>query len=626
MLQNIRDNIQGVVAKVIIGIITVPFAIFGVETLIHGSSVVEVAKVNGEKLTEVELHQAINTQKRQMLAMMGDNVQPEMLDDNALRGPALESLINQRLLQQSAEGMKMRMPVAAVDQTILSMGAFQENGQFSPERFQMLLRNQGYSPVHFKQLLQQEMIINQLRSGFADSDFVTPVEMNTVVGLLQQQRSYRFLTVPHAALAGKVSVSDADAEKYYQEHQDKFLSEERVKLEYVELRAQDFSKPVDDAAVRAEYDRMMASFKPETQRHAAHIQIDITKQRNEAQAKALIDDIGKRIAAGEPFDQLARQYSDDLGSKASGGDVGVSDGQTFPPDFEQVLGTLKVGQVSAPVKFDTGYRIIKLLDMQTQEKPTLEQKKDEIAKQLQQGGALPELQKSVEKLRDLVFNSDNLKTPADQLGLKTSESDWLDRKSADPVLGNPKVIAAAFSDEVLKDHNNSDVLELAPDHYLVLRVKEHEAAKAKPLAEVKPAIVAMLTEQRANEAARTIAQQLAIQVRDGQDLQKVAAQQGYATQSVENSERNNGALNQEVLRAAFAMPKPAAGQTSLDVASLSNGDVAVVQLQRVAEGAPDSFNPTQRNALAAQLRMASGAASFTGFVDSVKERAEIIRH
>lgn len=626
MLQNIRNNIQGVVAKVIIGIITIPFAIFGIETLISGSNVVEVAKVNGDKITEVDLQQAIHTQKRQMLMMMGDKVQPEMLEDNALRGPALDALINQRLLQQSADQLQVRIPVRAVDQTILSMGAFQENGRFSAERFQTLLRNQGYTPVYFKQMLQQELTINQLRSGFSDTDFVTAAEADKVVGLLQQQRSFRYLTIPLATLAAKVNLTDADIENFYKAHPDNFKTEERVRLEYIELRAQDFFKPVDDAAVRAEYDRMVAGFKAETDRHAAHILVEVNPQRSDAQAKALAEDIEKKIAAGEPFDKLAEQYSDDVGSKSNGGDVGSSKGDAFPPDFEQALAKLKVGQVSAPVKSDAGYHIIKLLDEQGAQAPSFEEKKDEIATQLQQGGALPELQRNVEKLRDLVFNSDGLKTPADQLGLQTRESDWLDRKSTDPVFGDAKVVAATFSSEVLKDHNNSDVLELSPDHYLVLRVKEHEPAKTKPLAEVKPSIVATLTQERANEEARKLAEQLQAQVAKGEDLQKVAAQHGYSTSGVDNSERSNGAVNQEVLRAAFAMPKPAASQPSLDAVNLSNGDVAIVQLVAVKEGAPDSFNPTQRNALAAQLRMSNGTASFAAYMDDLKANAEIKRH
>ncbi|HSB98159.1 MAG TPA: SurA N-terminal domain-containing protein, partial [Spongiibacteraceae bacterium] len=399
MLQNIRDNVQGLVAKVIIGLIVVPFAIFGIESLVGGGGPADVAKVNGEKIGEPELVQAINVQKRQLLARMGDDVQPALLDDAALRGPALDGLITQHLLKQSAEALKLRLPVQAVDQTILSMAAFQDNGKFSPERYEMLLRNQGYSTAYFKQLMQQELLINQLHSAFVGSDFVTPAELKTVAGLLQQQRSFRYVTIPVAGLAEKVNVSDADIAAYYKEHVDQFLRDERIKLEYIELRSEDYAQAIDNGAVKAEYDREMADFKVSTERHAAHILIEADKQRDDAQAQALIATVAKRLAAGEDFGKLAVQYSDDVGSKTSGGDLGVSSGDAFPPQFEAVLSKLRVGEVSAPIKSASGYHLIKLLEQQTRERPTFEQRKAEITRRLQQGAAHPELVKNVEKLR-----------------------------------------------------------------------------------------------------------------------------------------------------------------------------------------------------------------------------------
>jgi peptidyl-prolyl cis-trans isomerase D len=287
---------------------------------------------------------------------------------------------------------------------------------------------------------------------------------------------------------------------------------------------------------------------------------------------------------------------------------------------------LKVGDVSPPVKSESGYHLIKLVDQQTKEKPTFEEKKAELAKRLQQGGAQPELVKAVEHLRDLVFNSDGLKGPAEQLKLSLHESDWLDRKTRDPLLSNAKVVSAAFSSEVLKDHNNSDVIELAPDHYLVLRIKDHEAATPEPLETVKPAIVSKLKQERANEEGQKAAQQLLAQVRQGEDLQKLAAQSGYSVQNIEKSARNNGEVPAELLRAVFAMPRPTEQQLSLNTISLGNGDVALLQLQGVTEGTSEGLNPIQRNGLVAQLRQSFGTAAFAAYVESVRGRADIKRH
>lgn len=628
MLQNIRDNIQGTVAKVIIAIVIVPFAIFGIESLIgNGGGPAEVARVNGDKITELELQQAIGIQKRQMLAMMGDNVQPELLEDSALRGPALDGLISQHLLQRGAADLKLGIPVPVVDQTIIAMPAFQENNQFSPERYQMLLRNQGYTPAYFKHLLQQELVVNQLHSGVVESDFVTQSELQQVAGLLQQQRSFHYLVIPLAGLADKVTVADADLQAYYQEHQDKFLREERVKLEYIELQAADYAAPVDAAAIKAEYEREMAGFSAATERHAAHILIETNDKRSDEQARELADSLAKKVGAGEDFAKLAAQYSDDMGSKGSGGDLGTSTGDAFPPAFEAELAKLKVGEVSAPVKTEAGYHVIKLIDQQTKERPTFEQRQAEIAQRLQQSEAQPALVKMVEKLRDLVFNSEGLSAPAQELKLKLHESDWLDRKTADTLLSNPKIIAAAFSQEVVKEGNNSEVIELSPDHYLVLRAKEYQAAVPRQFAEVSSDIAVVVRQQKAAEEAKRVAQELAQQLQSGEELEKQAAQRGYVAKTVAKATRNSGAATPEILRAAFSMPRAAKGEilptTAVD---LSSGDIALLQLQEVAEGAPDSLNPTQRAALLAQLRQSFGTAGFAATMENLRARAEIKRH
>lgn len=626
MLQNIRNNVQGLVAKVIMGLLVVPFAIFGIESLVSNNGPTEVAKVNGEKIREPELAQAINIQKRQLLARMGDNVQPEQLDDAVLRGPTLDDLISQHLLKQSAESMKLALPAHAVDQTILSIPAFQDNGKFSPERYEMLLRNQGYSTLYFKQLMQRELLINQLHLAFVGSDFVTPAELKVVAGLLQQQRSFRYTTLPIAGLADKIDVSDADVKTYYAEHSKEFLSEERVKLDYIELRAADYFQPVDDAAVKSEYEREMAAFKPRTERHAAHIMIEVNKQRDDAQAQALAASIAQKLKGGEDFAKLAAQYSDDIGSKSNGGDLGTSTGDAFPAQFEAALAKLGVGQVSEPVKSDSGYHLIKLVDQQTSERPTFEQRKAEITQRLQQGGAGPELAKNVEKLRDLVFNSDGLSGPAQQVKSALHTSDWIDRKSTDPLLGNPKVLSAAFGQEVLKEGNNSDVLELTPDHYIVLRVKEHVEAAPKPIEEVRPAIIAAVKQQRANAKIMADAQKLIEQVKQGGDFAKLAGQLGYPVKTVEKTARNNGAVGPELLRAAFALPKVAKDGSAIDSLPLANGDVAVLQLQDVTDGAPDSLNPGQREALLAQLQQDFGKAGFAAFMEDIRAKADIKRH
>ena len=363
-----------------------------------------------------------------------------------------------------------------------------------------------------------------------------------------------------------------------------------------------------------------------TERRAAHILVEINAQRTEQQARELADSIRQKIAAGEDFAALAAQYSDDLGSKNSGGDLGVSDGTVFPALFEQTLAAIKAGEVSAPVKTDDGFELLKLIDVHTKPLPTFAEKKAEIAQRLLREKAQPELLKSVEKLRDLVFNSESLSGPATELKLAVKESDWLEQKNADPVFGNEKVMAAAFSPEVLKDRNNSDVIELTPDHYVVVRVKEHQAAAAKPLANVSGEVVSALKKERANEQAKQIAADITQRVAQGEDFKKAVTAAGYTPKTVEKATRSGGVASPELLRAVFAMSRPLAGKSMpVDTVNVGEGDLALMQLSDVVEGQPDSLSPPQRAAVVAQLRQGFGMADFAAFLESLRTRAEIER-
>lgn len=625
MLQNIRDNIQGLVAKVIIALIIVPFAIFGVETLVSSRGPAPVAKVNGDKIGESELLQMISQQKRQLMAMMGERVQPEMLDDARLRGPSLDTLITQKLLEQGAETLKLRVSPSALDASIVGMPQFQENGKFSPERYQQLLRAQNLTPGYFKQMLQREVVIDQLQSGLAESDFATAAEIDVVTGLLQQQRSYSYVLIPLAPYAEKIELADADINQYYQAHGDQYLRDERVKLEYIELRAADFAKPVDEAAVRAEYDKFAAAFKPATERHAAHILVEINDKRDDAAALARIQEAAKKLAAGEKFDALAPAYSDDAASSGNGGDIGVSRGDTFPPELEQTLATMKPGDVSAPVKSVAGYHLVKLLDAQTETLPSFESRKAEIEQRLATGDAQPQLLKLVETLRDQAFNAEGLADLAKNHQLSVKESDWIDHKTTDPLFASAKVQAAAFSSEVIKDGNNSDVIELSPDHYIILRMKAHEAASPRPLDEVKPQIVATLKRERALAEAQKQAEQLKSQVEQGSDFAQAATAAGYKPQNVVDATRNSTATSADITRAAFSLPRATDGKPALSVAPVGDAGIAVLQLQAVKQGSNESLNATQRAGLTKQLEQMTATADFVAYMDSLRKAAKIER-
>jgi peptidyl-prolyl cis-trans isomerase D len=422
----------------------------------------------------------------------------------------------------------------------------------------------------------------------AESELVTQAELARVAAMLQQKRDFGYVRVAAAPLAEKVAPSDAEIEAYYSANGGRFMQPEQVRLAFVELRTEQFIKPVEEARVRAEYEREVAAFLAGTQRHAAHILIEINGERSAEQAQAEAGELAAKARAGDDFAELARQYSDDLGSRDNGGDLGVSSGDAFPEPFEAALAQLAEGEVSEPVRTDAGFHVIKLLDVEEVTPPGFEQRRAEIEQRLSHSSARPALLQAVERMRDMAFNSDSLEGPARQLSLSVQRSDWLTRDNDDPLFSQSRLMAAAFSDDVLKDGNNSDAIELSPDHFVVLRVADHRPPAQRPLAEVRGEVVEQLQREQGSEQARQLAETLRQQWQQGgADAAEAATAQGLGYTQVDGATRQGGDTDPELLGLAFELAPPAEGETAYRVATLANGDVVALRLQRVADGKLD---------------------------------------
>ena len=230
MLQDIRSNIQGTMAKIIIGLIVISFSIFGIESILLGGGGSGIAEVNGEDISALEVQQAVNTQKRQLIAMMGDSIDPAMLDDDRLAAQALEGIINRRLLMQSADDMGLVVSERELGTVVAGMEQFQLDGQFSPEVYKSVLSSAGYTPASFRQGLAQDLVLNQVRSGLAGSDFATPAELALNATITAEQRDVRYLTLPVAGFRQDIDVSDAQVEQWYTANQAGYTTEESVDL------------------------------------------------------------------------------------------------------------------------------------------------------------------------------------------------------------------------------------------------------------------------------------------------------------------------------------------------------------------------------------------------------------
>lgn len=620
MLQTIRNNTQGPMAKVIIAIIIVPFAIFGVESLISIGGGDVAAEVNGEEIHPNEVARAVNSQQQRLLAQMGENIDPATLDESRLKGPVLDLLIDQRLLIQHADKLGMSVPDQLVDRVIVSAPEFREGDRFSPERYRAILANQGYTPAWFKnEVVRKEMLIGQLQRGLLLSEFATGTEVDQLAALAAQKRSYEWLQVP-AVSANPSSVGEEAVEAFYEANGEQFLQPERVRLAYVELKSEDFANAeVDEAAVRAEYEREVGEAATAAQREVAHILIDTPGDAGRAE----VEQLAEQLSQGADFSELAAEHSDDPGSRSAGGYLGFTTGSTFPEPFEAAAANLAVGEVSEPVETEAGWHLVKVLSEQQSEAPSFDERRDEIARQLASAQAQPELMKAVERMRDLTFNADDLADPAAAVDAQVQQSNWLTRDNDHPVLGHPAVIAAAFGEEVLREGHNSDAIELAPDHFVFVRVREHQEAQPLPLAEVRDEIAQRLAEQEALVATRARARELLGQAREG-DIAQVASEANVRHGRVEDALRTAESPLPGLTPAVFGLPKPTENAVH-DVVELDDGSVAIVALRSVEPGSAEGLSAAERDAWRRQLAMGEGQNMFMALLHHLRASAEIER-
>ncbi|AXP02424.1 peptidylprolyl isomerase [Pseudomonas fluorescens] len=622
MLQNIRDNSQGWIAKTIIGVIVALMALTGFDAIFKATTNSnEAAKVNGENISQNELSQAVDMQRRQLMQQLGKDFDASLLDEKMLRDSALKGLIDRKLLLQGAHDAKFAFSEAALDQVILQTPEFQVDGKFSAERFDQVIRQLGYSRMQFRQMLAQEMLIGQLRAGLAGSGFVTDAQVLAFARLEKQTRDFSTLNIK--ADPASVKLTDDEVKAYYDQHAKEFMTPDQVVIDYLELKKASFFDQVSvkDEDLQAAYQKEIANLSE--QRRAAHILIEVNDKVTEAQAKAKIEEIQARLAKGESFEALAKEFSQDPGSANNGGDLGYAGPGVYDPEFEKALYALNKDQVSAPVRTDFGLHLIKLLGVEAPEVPTFASLKDKLTRELKTQQVEQRFVEATKQLEDASFEASDLAQPAQDLKLTVHTSAPFGREGGEGIAANRAVVTAAFSPEVLDEGANSTAIELDPETVVVLRAKEHRKPEQLPLDKVAGPIRAQLAKEHASAAAKTRADELIASLRDGKTaLDKPIEGQGWRT--AEAATRNQEGIDPAVLQALFRMPKPESkDKPTFSSVTLPDGSLVVVRLNGVNEAAAptDEEKAEYRRYLASRV----GQQDFAAYRKQLESQADIKR-
>ncbi|WP_346992853.1 SurA N-terminal domain-containing protein [Alteromonas gracilis] len=624
MLERIREGSQGPWAMAIIALIVLSFVFAGVGSYLTSSGTTAVATVNGEEISAQELERAYQNQRAQMESQYGESIAQLFSSEQYLadfRKNVLDRLIAEKLIQQQAAEMGLRVSDEQIRETIVQMPEFQFGGQFDNERFQAILRQNGFQVADFRDYLRIQMTQNQLTAALTNSSFALDGEVEQANALQRQTRNAKYAMVNADAFADTVEVTEADVEAFYNNNIASFDTEEQVKLAYVKLSAEDLKSrvSVDEDAVRTYYDNNINSYGKEEERRVSHILIEAGDDADAARQKA--QSLKAELDNGADFAALAEANSDDTFSAENGGDLDFITPEMMDPAFDEAaFGLESVGDISDVVETDFGFHIVKLTDLREAQVKAFDEVASEIRDALLYDAAMEKYFELQNTMAEIAFEvPDTLEDVASAVDLPVQESVLFSRNTAPVDLSAPALLDAAFSAELVEEGLNSDIIELDEENIVVVRVVEHLPQRTQSLDEVREGIEASVKAEKAREAAEAWAFDIAQKVRAGESVEEALNAKSVSWETAEDVPRAGGTLARAIVDTLFSLAPE--GDNKVDVATTVNGDVAVVELAAV--NAAPVLEAGLGEGLKQRLAQVQGQRLYQQYVEALRAKADV---
>lgn len=625
MLQQIRDKTQGIISKILVGLLIAVFALWGLDTIVGNFLVsTPTLTVNGDEILSQEIDSVTQQKAQEVIAELGENPDLSLLDETVLREAAVNELIQRTLLQQSAKSAGMGVSPSAIDLRIAQNQDFQVDGVFNAERANLVLQGAGYTPSGYRSVLAQDLLLNQQLAAYTATGLITPDQLTQLAALVHQKRTLRYLTIAASTFTDSVIVSEEEINSFYNQNQADFQQEEVVNVEYLELDKEALFAEVSvtEEQLQAAYQQEVADYQAQTERRASHILWEATTDEEFTAARLEAAAVKARLDSGEEFAALAAEFSDDTGSAQGGGDVGFTTGDSFVAPFEEALRNLAVNEVSEPVQTEFGIHLIKLTEVSETAIESFEMRRAALERDFKQKEVDTLYITRVEDLKNLAFESPDLEEPASRLNLVKQTSGLFGRSGGSGIAAEAAVQDAAFTTEVMEDGLNSEVLTLG-DRSVVLRVIDHQPAQIKSLDIVRGEVEVGVRLEKAEAQAKALGESFINGMKNGDNIDGLLAAQNLTWLQVDAIERTVPTVNPEITDRAFTMPRPAEGRTEISGFSLGSGDYVVIELQSVVDGTPADFREGEEQNMRNFLSQQAGANDISGYITSLEARADI---
>lgn len=608
------------VVQFVLVLIILPFAFWGVDSYRKSGAGESLASVNGDKISQPEFENALRQQEQRMREMAGPAFDQTIFDKPEVKHSILEGLVTQHLLMTEARKTGLTVSDEQLAAIIGGIPAFQKEGKFDKHQYETVLSAQNMSPLIFESKVRQEISSRQLTDAYTQNGYAANAVVDGLIRLNEQTRVVSLANFELDKVLNQVKVSEASVKEYYTKNQNEFQTAERAKVEYVVFSAESLLPQISvgDAEVKKYYEEHAAEFGSQEQRQASHILITVAAQASDADksaAKSKAEQVLLQVKQSPAsFAALAKQYSQDPGSAANGGDLGMFARGAMVKPFEEAVFKLKVGEISELVQSDFGFHIIRLTAVNAAKTRPYSEVASLITQRLKMQKASDKFAELAEKFSSTVYEqSDSLKPAADLVKADVVQGGWLNKGQPAGNLWTDKVLQAVFAEDAIKNKRNAAAIEIAPNTLLASRVVEHQAASVRPLAEVSTTIQKKLQHQQGVELLAKQGGELLIQLQRGEKTNLV-------WQPVKNVTRSqNVGMDMELQKLVFQangakFPIYVGVKNSVTGFAIARID-AVKDVAEIEEG--------KRSRYMQQIRQATGQELLQAYIADAKKRADI---
>ena len=626
MLQAMRNKMHGWPSILLLGVSVFAMSFFGMEGYLTTRDANYVAKVGQQEISQTDFQDRLNQLRQQATAEQGDKFDSSMLQKPEVKQQVLDGMVDQRLLLWANDQWGMRVSDQAVREYIAAIPEFQLNGKFDAATYSAFLAGQRKTPGMFEDEIRSSLAAQLLPDAINASTIVSDAQVDQFLALVAQRRDIRYVLLPKPAIAD-TQVTDAQAQAFYKAHLADYMNPEQVSVKYLEVDAANLKLDAepDEDDLRKRYETEKARFVQPEQRLASHILVEVPTNATPEQQKAALakaDTIAAQANAAD-FASLAAKESADAGSRRQGGDLGWLQKGVTTAAFDTALFGLHKGEISKPVLSSDGYHVIWLRDVRAGAAKPFEEVREQLAKEASAAERDRTYNELAGKMSDSTYqNPSSLEPAAGALDLQIKSTGLFSRAGGAGLAANPKFVAAAFSDDVLVQGNNSGLVDLGNDHSVVLHVDRHVPAEARPLADVRADVDKRVLDERIAAQGKQDAQALLARVQKGLALDAAATAAGTSVHTA-TVERNATDVPAPLLAKAFVLPHPAADKPVYAAVDLNDGTHALLALDKVQAGDLTQVTAEQRETLRQQMAQAYAVEATREMVSELRGKVKI---